>query len=34
MWKSKQIVTKCDNEAVVLVVNTGVTKDNGLGAIV
>ena len=34
MWKNKQIVIKCDNEAVVSVVNTGVTKDNGLGAIV
>ena len=34
VWKSKQIVIKCDNEAVVSVVNTGVTKDNGLGAIV
>ena len=33
-WKNKQVIIKCDNEAVVSVVNTGVTKDNGLGAIV
>ena len=34
VWKNKQIIIKCDTEAVVSVVNTGVTKDNGLGAIV
>ena len=34
VWKNKQIIIKCDNEAVVSVVNTGVTKDNGLWAIV
>ena len=34
MWKNKQIIIKCDNEAVVSVVNIGVTKDNSLGAIV
>ena len=31
MWKRKQIVVKCDNQAVVSVINTGVIRDNGLG---
>ena len=34
VWRNKQIIIKYDNEAIVSVVNTGVTKDNGLGAIV
>ena len=33
MWQGKQITLKCDNEAVVSVINTGVTKDNGLAAL-
>ena len=33
MWQGKHIVLGCDNEAVVSVVNTGVTKDNGLAAL-
>ena len=31
-WSNKVIVIKCDNEAVVSVVNTGVTRDNALAA--
>ena len=34
MWAKKQIIIECDNEAVVSVVNSGVTKDTGLGALV
>ena len=30
MWQGKRIIFKCDNEAVVSVINTGVTKDNDL----
>ena len=33
-WSDKVIVVKCDNEAVVSVVNTGVTRDNALAAFV
>ena len=33
MWQGKHTVLKCDIEAVVSVVNTGVTKDNGLAAL-
>ena len=33
-WSNKAIVIKCDNEAVVSVVNTGVTRDNALAAFV
>ena len=32
-WRGKTIVIACDNQAVVLVVNTGKTKDRILGAI-
>ena len=34
IWHRKQIVVKCDNQAVMSVINTGVTRDNGLGALV
>ena len=34
MWKRKQIGVKCDNQAVVSVINTGITRNNGLGALV
>ena len=30
MWKRKEIVVKCDNQAVVSVINTGVTRDSGV----
>ena len=33
LWQGKHIILKCDNEAVVSVINTGITRDNGLAAI-